>query len=78
MENSTAESKKQEIAIKLNLAKQQQTLEERIERKRANSNRIPRPKLISASFTCGSDSKEDDKKINGPFIDLPNPSKKHH
>jgi hypothetical protein len=66
------------MAIKLNLAKQEQSLEERIERKRANSNRIARPKLISASFTCGTDSKEDEKKLlAGSFVDLPSPSRKH-
>jgi hypothetical protein len=57
------------MMLQANLAKQEQTLEERIERKRANSSRNPRPKLTSASFGC---SPGNDKKLNA-FIDLPFP-----
>ena len=65
LENSTEESKKQQLMLKANLAKQEQTLEERIQRKRANSNRNPRPKLTSASFICPSNEKTN---IGGSFV----------
>ena len=63
VESSREESAKQKLFLEANLAKQEKTLEERIERKRANSTRNPRPKMTSASFACTNSKKE---------IDLPN------
>ena len=60
VESSREESKKQKMFVEADLAKQEKTLEERIERKRANSSRGGRPKLTSASFGCSGNKKDTD------------------
>ena len=64
------------MALEATLAKQEKTLEERIERKRANSSRVNRPKMTSASFTCSSNKNTDDILL-GKFVELPSPPRKH-
>lgn len=73
LEHSSEESRKQQLVITQNLAKQEQTLEERIERKRANSNRNPRAKLTSASFTCPANKDKDDPFA---FVEVPPPPRR--
>ena len=71
VESSREESAKQKMFVEADLAKQEKTLEERIERKRANSSRNSRPKMTSASFTVSNSKKEPE--LPCEFIDVPPP-----
>jgi hypothetical protein len=72
VENSKEETLKQKLFLQAEMAKQEKTLEERLERKRANSNRVARPKLTSASFACTTSKLETE--VPGTFVEVPQPA----